>query len=259
MRNPHQENQTIGNFDTSQINRANQYAAGQPLLSQAQSGATNFYNMLGPEIRGLFQGANSVAGNANNPLFNAGVNTLSTGANALGAYGNSILANNGALTPQGERDVSQQTRAIQEAQGTAGSNAALGTELLNRQSAQQQREQFGAGLVGQSGGLSNQAAGLLGQRAGLLGQAGGLVNTAAGIETGGLNNLLGVQNAQTSNYTNLTNPILGYLGNLFAGNQQASEVQAQIGAQQAASNKSGTGGAISGIGSLIGTVATAAL
>ena len=104
--------------------------------------------------------------------------------------------------------------------GLAGQQAGLlglGQNLLQGQ----------AGIVGQGAGLSSLLAGLTGQKAGLLGQE-------QALQTGGLNQLLGVGNAAVNQYTGLSNPVLSYLGNLFSGNQQAAVSQAQIDAQQQA-------------------------
>lgn len=199
MRNPTQEKKTVGNWYGFQEGQLNKFVGNQPLLSTGQQGALGFWDQL-----------------------------FGQGSALTGAYNNFIaptLASGGALTPQESRDVSQQTRNIASAQGTARSPGALGTELLNRDQYKQQRFNTALGQAGQYQGL----------------------------QTGGLNQLLGVQNAETQNFTSLTNPVLGYLGNLFGGNQQASIAQAQInqaGNQASQSKGAGiTGGAINLLGS----------
>jgi len=81
-----------------------------------------------------------------------------------------------------------------------------------------------------------------------------LLGQEQALQTGGLNQLLGVGNAGVSQFGGLTNPILGYLGNLFGGNQQAAIAQAQINAQQNAAGSAKGGGALQGIGSIVGAV-----
>jgi hypothetical protein len=209
-------------------------------------------------------------------------------ANRLGSWlTNQVqptIASHGALTPQMARDVSQQTRAIAAAQGNAHSLGALGNELLNRDAYREQRFaqalQQGQGLLGQQAGVFGQQAGISGQQAGIRGQQAGLAQAGAGLtamnagltgqkagllgqqqamQTGGLNQLLGVGNAGVSQFTGLTNPVLGYLGNLFGGNQQASIAQAQINAQQQAAGDAKMGSSIGGGISAIGSIAAMAL
>jgi hypothetical protein len=139
----------------------------------------------------------------------------------------------------------QQTGATGVLSGLLGQKAGLlglGGNLLGEQ----------AGVAGQGAGLSGLLAGLTGQKAGLLGQE-------QGMQTAGLNQLLGVGNAATSQFGSLTNPVLGYLGNLFSGNQQAAISQAQINAQQNAAGQAKTGSSIGGGLSLIGSIAGIAL
>lgn len=184
-----------------------------------------------------------------------------------------VLRSGGALTPEQERQVTQATRAQFAAQGNAGGNQALGATLLNRQGAQQQRFNTALGqgqaasnqvmnLAGQNiglrSGLIGQQAGLLGQQGGLYGglsnllgtQAGTLGSLAGGIQNlqgGGLNQLLGTQTANTGNFANIMNPLLGYTGQLFQGNQ-LSQLQ-----QNAADQGKGAGLAGGGL-SLISSI-----
>lgn len=86
--------------------------------------------------------------------------------------------------------------------------------------------------------------------AGTLGSTSGIQS----LQTGGLNQLSGTAQAQAGTFSTLTNPILGYLSNLFSGNLQAASA-----AQTAGSNKSAGvgGGALSAVGTVLGAVATA--
>lgn len=220
MRDPSKEKATIGNFYNFQENQASDYLNNTPLLNTASQGAQGFWSQL-PGMLGTLGGQSNQLGNW---LNSSGIN-------------NTIMSG-GALTPQMERDVSQQTRNIASAQGNAQSTGALGTELLNRDQYRQQR--LGTAL-GEGQGLLSQQAGVLGQE-----QA---------MQTGGLNQLLGVQNAATQNFSVLTNPILGYLGNLYGGNQQASIANAEIQAKLQDQQNSKSSGLIGGGASLLGSVA----
>ncbi len=226
---------------------------------------------------------------------------LSAAYNGQGGIG-SVLRSHGALTAQGKRNANQEILQSMSGAGTAGSNASIFNQALNREQYQTNRlnnaigqsqgvlgqqagaagalqnifgqqagiagqgagltgllSQIGQGVLGQQAGITGQQAGITGMGAGLTGQKAGLLGQQQALQTGGLNQLLGVGNAGTSQFGGLTNPILGYLGNLFGGNQQASIAQAQINAQQQAAGDSKTSGAIGGGISAIGSIAMAAL
>ncbi len=155
----------------------------------------------------------------NNPLLNA-ANQSALGYNTDLNAGMPSLWNPSA---EEERNWQQQARTTAAAQGTAHTTGALGSELLNRQS-------------------------------NLLGRA----SQIQGLQTGGLNQLLGTLGGGVSAFGSLTNPILGYISNLFSGNQQTQIAQAQINAQQNAAGQakggSTIGGAISAIGPILGAV-----
>ena len=314
-RQPSQEKSTIGNWYDFQNQQAQNYVAGNPLLSAGQAGALSYNSQL-PGMLGQFPGfqqqlggyqdqlqgyANQIPGlqNQANSQFGGYQGQLTGLTNKLGTQSAEIsqwlgspngpagiIQSGGALTPQMSRDVSQQSRAIEAAQGTAHSTGALGNELLNRDQYRQQRYntalQQGQGLLGQQSGIIGQrgnlvglggqlagqnagiqsgllglGSGIAGQGAGLTGQNAGLLGQEQGLQTGGLNQLLGSANANTQNFTGLTNPILGYLGNLFGGNQQANIANAQIQQQanQGAGNKQA--GLIGGGASILGSVAVA--
>jgi hypothetical protein len=153
---------------------------------------------------------------------------------ALSQYVAPTLASGGALSSEAARNVAQQTRTIASAQGAARSPGALGTELLNREQYRQQR--------------FNQA----------LTQAQGIGSSVQGLQTGGINQLLGVQQNRVGTYTQLQNPILGYLGSMFGGNLQAQVAQSGIAAQQQAASDAKTGQLIGSAISSIGSVAGAA-
>lgn len=149
-------------------------------------------------------------------------------AGALGSW-NTL---SGVLTPsfvqnalgQSAYDAAQQTRALGAARGMATTNQNLAQEVLARKDAQ-------LNTLGQ----------------------------IQGLQTGGLNQLLGVQGANVGTFSQLNNPILAYLGNLFGGNQQAQIAQAGINAQANAASDAKTsdliGGAISSVGSIAGAAA----
>ncbi len=156
----------------------------------------------------------------NNPLLNA-ANQSALGYNTDLNSGMPSLWNPSA---EEERNWSQQQRSIESAQGTAHTTGALGHELLNRQS-------------------------------NLLGRA----SQIQGLQTGGLNQLLGTLGGGTSAFASLTNPILGYISNLFSGNQQTQIAGAQINAAQQQAGQAKTGSTIGGGLSAIGSIAGIAL
>ena len=204
MRSFGQERPDIKKGYTLQKNQLGQYVQSQPLLKTAQGGVLDFWgNMFGPNSALATGYANNIA---------------------------PIIASGGALTPAGERDVAQATRASFADRGNVTGNQALGAELLNRESAQQNRLNTALGQAGQ----------------------------IQGIETGGLNQLLGVQSGEVGTFSQLNNPILAYLGNLFGGNQQASIAQAQINQQANQANQAKTSDTIGQAISSVGTIAGAA-
>jgi hypothetical protein len=264
MRDPKTEQKTVGNWYGFQQDQYGNFVEHNPLLNAAQGGALSFWDQL-PQMLSQFGGFQKELGGYQNQL-GALSGKLGGQANRLGNWLQSqvlpTIASHGALTPQMSRDVSQQTRAIAAAQGNAHSLGALGNELLNRDAYREQRFnqalQQGQGLLGQQSGIYGQQATLTGMGAGLVGQKAGLLGQQQAMQTGGLNQLLGVGNAGVSQYTGLTNPILGYLGNLFGGNQQASIAQAQINAQQQAAGDSKMGSTVGGIISAVGPILAAA-
>jgi hypothetical protein len=148
-----------------------------------------------------------------------------------------ILQSGGELTPEQAHDVSQSTRAIEAAQGNAHGNQALGTELLNRDTARQQRFQT---ALGQALGLSSSVSGLTNE----------LTTGQQGIDTTALGNVLNTEQTGVSSFSKVTNPILAYASDLFSSNQNAAAAQSIAGA-----NKSS--GSIGGIGSLLGSIISA--
>jgi hypothetical protein len=192
---------------------------------------------------------------------------------------NAAISSGGALTGEGLRTSQQQARLAAEASGTNRDIGANVNEVLNNEANRQARlnmalgqsqnilgQQAGAtgqiqGLLGGQAGITGQQAGLLGLGAGLTGQQAGLATqlpqTIQGLQTGGLNQLLGVENANVGNFTGLQNPIFGYLSSLFGGNQQASIAQAQIAAQQQAAGNAKMGSTAGGALSLVGSIAAA--
>lgn len=199
-----QEKGTLKSGYGFQENQLNKFIAQSPLFSTSQGGALNFWNQLFGPGSGISQGYQN--------------------------YIAPVIASGGALTPEGERDVSQATRTIEEQAGTAHTTGAIGRELLNRDSAKTAR---------------------LGQYLGLAGQT-------QGLQTGALNQLNQTALSAISGFGATTNPILGYLSNLFTGNQQAQIEQAKIGAYENAQMKSGTSDVLGGVLSAVGKVAGAA-
>jgi hypothetical protein len=224
----------------NQFEQLGGFRSGDPFLSVAGPQALDWFQNRLPDMLAQF------------PEFGKEIQGYQSQLGGfLGAPGGAFetAASGGALSKQMGRDVSQQFRNLNEAGGNVRGVGSLGQELLNRDMYRQQR--YNTALTQSSGGLQ-QMAGFTGQRANLLGQE-------QSLETGGLNQLLGVGQAGVSQFGALTNPILSYLSSLFGGNQQASIAQAQIGAQQDAASKAGTGSAIGGGISAIGSIAAIAL
>lgn len=251
MRKPAEERKRIQNWYGMQQQQLGKYTAQSPLLSRAQAGATQTWDALGPrlfpieatqapiqDIYANLPGAGAVAGLESS--YNRNVAPL--------------IASGGALSPQAARDVAQQTRSIQSQQGTAGTTGALGSELLNREQYQQQRYNT---AIQQAGALRSGEAQIGQNKSSIANAMLGLESGVQGLQTGGLNQLLGVESGKVGNFTTLENPILGYLGSLFQGNQQASIAQAQIAAQQQAQGKAGQSSAIGGALSAVGSIAGA--
>ena len=152
-------------------------------------------------------------------------------------YLRGIIENQGALSPEASREAAQYSRTVGAQQYGAGESRQLGNlsnEILNRQSAREARY--------------NTA----------LGQYTGTQGAIQGLQSGGLNQLLGVAQGSQNVYSGLTNPILSYLGNLFSNNLQGRIAQAQINQQGNIANDNKTSGLISGALSSIGSVAGAA-
>ena len=218
----------------------NQFEQANPVFGNAIQGALNYYNQL----PGVLSPLQSLYGNINT----TGNALQSTIAGSEKNFLNPIIASGGALTPSQERDVSQQTRQLASDYGTGRQLGTLGTELLNRTSAQQQRYGFATGQEAALQGLSGQD----------IAQRTGLASGIQGLQTGNLNQLLGAGQGTVNAFSALTNPILSYLSNLFGENLQAQIAQAQINQQGNIANQNKTSGLIgSGISS-IGSIAGAA-
>ena len=114
QRNPAQEKGTVGNWYDFQQNQAQNYLQNTPLLNQASQGAQSFWGGL-PGMLGQFGGyQNQLSG------LNQQTGALGSQLSSWLGQVNPIIQSGGALTPQMSRDVSQQTRNIASAQGTAG-------------------------------------------------------------------------------------------------------------------------------------------
>lgn len=380
-RSPDKEWPFVNRGYGNQIDQFNQFIAGNPLLSAANTGALDFWKNLpsltGPlqslqqqtpgffsglqneisgiqgqvpglqnQLQGIFGGLGGLLGQIPGlqQQFQQGYGALGQqtqgllnslpNANRLtdplrgslndytrniqNVY-NPIVASGGKLTDQQSRDVAQQTRSIAAAQGNAHTTGALGTELLNRDTAKDQRLALYSGLMnnaaGTQSGLAGQIQNIIGSdtglRSGLLGQQGqflganaaaqqgllglggqlygqqgqnvqqqsgllgllsaltgqkgglfgqqvsnttGLSSAQQGLQTGGLNQLLGASGAGTSQFSQLTNPILSYVSSLFGGNQQTQIAQAQINQQAQQAGDAKTAGGVSAGGSIISAI-----
>jgi hypothetical protein len=139
----------------------------------------------------------------------------------------------GDIAKSGGQASAQELRNVDQGSLTGMSDThsmgALGTELLNRDQYTQQR------------------------MAGATGQLEGLAQTRQGLQTGGLNQMMGVQGAATGTFTQLENPIL----QVPLANLQSRIAEAQISEQASQAGQSKQGGAISGITSVLGSVAAA--
>jgi hypothetical protein len=202
-------------FYTNQLNR---FGRNQPLLRTAEKGALGFWDQL----PGLISQISGLTPNLQS---------------AYGYYGD-IIKNRGQLSPEQTRDIQQQTRETAAQYGTGRQLGTLGTELLNRQQAREARLQ--TAIQGEQG-LASSISGLVGQQ--------------QGLQTGGLNQLTGVETAKVGNFV----PIAQLAQTFPLANLQSEIAQAQIAAQQqiAGQNKAGStaGGITSALGSVLGAVA----
>lgn len=322
LRNPKQEQPTVGNWYDFQRNQYGDFLNNNPLLNTATAGALQNYGGLGgltqplaalqgqaPGFYGGLQGqlqgyGNTLGGLSGN--IRSLLGSLPNVQNLLGPLGKTFsglgqdfsnvyqpVIAGGGYSPQIGRLGSQSARIAASAAGAAHTPGAIGQEVLQRQDVMDQRlanysnlanqaaaTQSGlggsiqnilgantglrSGLLGQIGQLTQGQAGIAGQQGGLFSQQGALSNLLSsgvqGLQSGGLNQLTGVGQSGVSQFSALTNPILGYLGNLFSNNLQGQIAQAGINAQanQAANNKQAGGitGAISAIGPILGAVAS---
>jgi hypothetical protein len=327
MRRPAREWRNIHNWYGHQTNELNNYIGQDPIFSKLYPAAAHYFGMGPSSILSALQtqGLDYLKRGpsaATRALTNLGISTATGGPSRLTQglerfgldrlarpdlaaspllrlmQGQSMedLRNRGALTPELNRDVRNETLAAAGAMGMGYTPGTLGTELLNREKYREQREQLarqyatGTEQLGQSQEQLRQAdvaarfgfakgaqqAGIedLSSRlaAGQIGQGAEIQDIASRFGIGGqVQGLtqadiaqryaipLSVASAAVSNFSGLTNPILAYLGNLFSGNQQAS-TQAALGNSQAgAANKAGQSSlAGAGIGA-IGSIAGAVI
>lgn len=142
-----------------------QYHPGTTALSSAARGSDvqDVLN-LGPAATAAFLQANPYLAGALGNLYGRTADSpiLST----LNAQALNALRSGGQLTPQEQRDIEQQTRAGFAQRGMATGNAALGAELLNRDSAVRARvaagQQFATGVEGLNQGQTRNVAGAAG-------------------------------------------------------------------------------------------------
>lgn len=269
LRQPSQEWPTISNWYGHQQGQFNDFVQNQPLLNTAQQGALTNYGNLGQltdplmsilgqtpgEFQGLYGQLGQTAGQVGSyarPLEGALQNQIDP-----------VLQSGGALSGAQLRDVNQQTLANASAAGSAFSPGTLGTEAVNAQRERESRFSnyltMGQNTAGTLGALRGEQAGIYGQQSGLLGQeastVGGTSSLVQGLQSGGLNQLLGAEQANVGSFTGLENPILSYLSNLYGSNEQASIAQAQVNQQGNIANSGKTGGAIGGGIQAIGSIA----
>ena len=197
-------------FYKFQQNQFNKYWNNSPLLSAARTDALAYNKQL-PGMLDQLQGYTGRFDNAAN-------------------YLQGIVDTGGKASAQELRNVDQGTLT---GMSDTHSFGALGRQLLNRD--EYTRGRFNEAL-GQLGAVTGEQASLLGQQ-----QA---------MQTGGLNQLTGVQGAATGTFTQLMNPIL----QVPLANLQARIAQAQLNEQASQASSSKTGGAISGGASVIGSV-----
>lgn len=288
-RDPKEEQKTFGNWSDFQFNQFIDTIGKYPPLQAANEGVINFWNQLPGTLTslqnqfgGLPQQLQNQFGNLPHQLqaqFGALPSRLMeltpTLTRTARGYLTNVIGSQGRLSPEANRDVSQQTRTLADQYGTGRQLGTLGTELLNRQGAREARYNTALGqynaATSQIGMLDQLAQGLgtnlaqvrqglgtgLAQSREALGT--GLAGAIQNLQSGGLNQLLGVAQGSQNVYSGLTNPILSYLGNLFSNNMQGRIAEAQINQQGniASDNKTAglIGGALSSIGSIAGAAA----
>ncbi len=166
--------QTIGplnNYWQNAINQFEQFAGQEPQLQQGQR--------------------------------NYGIaNQLGTAAsNSIKEYVNPVLARGGALTPQQERDVTQQTDTAFASRGMATGNQAITSEFLNRDAAKENR--YNQALQ-QSGGAVQQQETLQQSALSQASTGANIFGSLANPMTSLLNNILG-ENLQAATTTQVAN------------------------------------------------------
>lgn len=241
MRDPKTEQKSIQQFNVWDFlgpnSQLSKFTSGQPLLKTAEGGALDFWKQLGPMLGKLSGSFNALPGAQ-------GITDLES------AYQKNIaptIASGGALSAEGARDASQLARL--NPGGSLRDVGAVVREAQGRESAMTQRLNTALGQAGAFRGLET------GISQGQQSAASGI----QGLQTGGLNQLLGVEGGKVGAFSQLQNPILGYLGNLFSGNQSASVAGSQISAQQGAAGDAKMGSSIGGALSAVGSIAAVAL
>jgi endosialidase-like protein len=254
---------TIKKGYMGQENQYFQYAQRDPLLSQAYPFALQGMKDIGQltdPLRALLGGLPATFGGYQRQLAGYDPTLANLVKTQQGVYSGlqPTLQTQGALTQEQGRQATQDVLSQFAGRGNVF-NQASAAAFLNRDQYRQQRFSNALnqalGLSGSIAGLTGARAGLVGQQAGLTGQQAGLTSGLAsgiqGLRSGALQNVLGAQRAGVQSFSQLTNPILAYIQDIFSSNQNAAAAQSIAGA-----NKSGgaLGGAASGIGSIIGAV-----
>jgi len=174
----------------------------------------------------------------------------------------------GQLTPQEQRDATQQARSAMAARGMATGSAGIGAELLNRDRYVQQRRADDLNLIGGVGqanemrrvGYAEQSAGLAEQeRMRRLGLRQDSYNFALGSNPAMMALGLG------SGYANMTQPAMGLMGGqnvqpMYSGGQFSGQgggfnmAGAGMGALSGAASGAMIGSVVPGIGTAVGAI-----
>lgn len=212
QRDPGSEFGTFKQFAKGNIGMFNKFFASQPLLSGAKGAALGGLTDLPYLI---------------DPL------KAKYGSMANTGYLDDIIASQGKLTPELQRQAEQEALTSSSAAGMAHTNTGIFSQLLN--SAKYSADRLAQAFQERGQDISQR-----------LGLAGGI----QGLRSGAIQPALATETAATGAYSALTNPIWNYLSDLFGGNQSAAADQAIAGGNKQS-------GALSGAVSLIGAAATA--
>lgn len=199
---------------------------------------------LGPASTQAFLAANPyLASGLNNLLGRTGDSQI---LQTLNSQANAGLAGGGALSPQEQRALDQQTRAGFSARGNVQGNQALGSELLNRDAMVRQRMQQAQAMAGQVQGMNQSQNDMVGRATQIFGtQLSDPFQAILGRSSGSG----GGTQQQIGTGARLFDPLNPYAQDVYSSNQNATTANniAQAQAQNAT-----TGAAISAAGSILG-------